>query len=702
VPRGGRSQRASLELRAVTGAPSGIADGPENCSTALRRPMSMGRAGGLTTAVVALLAVVASACSSDQRPDSRTADPAPTPDERPGLCQPFPDRLIDGFVAAYNGRDLEILQDMVDAEPVRDVAAAAYSGTATFANIAEWAKGGWKAKDRMSLAGYTAFHPTKRGFQMHLTRRSSVLKANGIDEVSMTLDAISAGCSIASLQMSGIVQAKREPCAFYQRFMAIRDIAENEPAGCSDGSSDHARVNHGMVWSGGRVLIWGGDRGGLFGFPDAIQSGVSYDPGSKRWQRIPEAMLPPFTVEVSAWTGGEMLVLGSALRGSRVLMAAYSSLQRTWRIIHFPFPEWNGFEGVWTGDQLVLWGGGPNSSSRFSRRGAVYDPTIGTWQRTAPAPIAGRDAHAMGWTGSEVIVWGGSNAETDLADGAAYNPSTDTWREIAPAPLTQRQWMPIVWTGAEIVVWGGSSFSINRADGAAYDPVNDSWRKLPRSPLRPRHYHSAVWSGSEVVVFGGYNYHRTFRDGAAYDPTSDTWRRIERAPIKARCCHAAVWAGDSMFVFGGHRQLGHMALGDGAIYRPEANRWERVVPRFNVPDCVVDLASDAYGTEITPHRGRPGDVVKISGTTMRGEDGRWASSDRLEAWWNTKSPGGPPLMDGPVVKLVQVDDMRRCRFQAQFNVPDVEPGTYLVTIVTWDSPPSEGYGLALPERFIVK
>jgi hypothetical protein len=101
----------------------------------------------------------------------------------------------------------------------------------------------------------------------------------------------------------------------------------------------------------------------------------------------------------------------------------------------------------------------------------------------------------------------------------------------------------------------------------------------------------------------------------------------------------------------------------------------------------VDPSSDAYGTEITPHRGRPGEIVTLFGTTVRGEDGRWTGSDRLEAWWNTIAPGGPPVKDGPVVKLVEVENMRRCYFKAEFKVPDVDPGTYRISILEWDVPP---------------
>ena len=113
------------------------------------------------------------------------------------------------------------------------------------------------------------------------------------------------------------------------------------------------------------------------------------------------------------------------------------------------------------------------------------------------------------------------------------------------------------------------------------------------------------------------------------------------------------------------------------------------------PDCGrTNIASDAYGTEIHPTYGPPGSEVMFSGTTVRGEDWKWAPSDRLEAWWDTDVPRGG-------IKIVEVDDMERCRFKTTFTVPDVEPGRYKISVFAWDADPSEGYGLFLPHHFTV-
>lgn len=121
------------------------------------------------------------------------------------------------------------------------------------------------------------------------------------------------------------------------------------------------------------------------------------------------------------------------------------------------------------------------------------------------------------------------------------------------------------------------------------------------------------------------------------------------------------------------------------------------------PDCgIINLVGDDYGTKINPSSGPSGTEVVLSGTTVRGEDGRWAASDRLEAWWNTQVPESEvPIHEGPTVQLVEIDNMERCRFEASFMVPDAEPGRYQISVFTWEEDPTEGYGLFLPHYFTV-
>ena len=49
-----------------------------------------------------------------------------------------------------------------------------------------------------------------------------------------------------------------------------------------------------------------------------------------------------------------------------------------------------------------------------------------TWTATAAPPEA-RDSHTAVWTGSEMIIWGGRSNNSVLDSGGRYDPATDTW-----------------------------------------------------------------------------------------------------------------------------------------------------------------------------------------------------------------------------------------------------------------------------------
>jgi hypothetical protein len=110
-----------------------------------------------------------------------------------------------------------------------------------------------------------------------------------------------------------------------------------------------------------------------------------------------------------------------------------------------------------------------------------------------------------------------------------------------------------------------------------------------------------------------------------------------------------------------------------------------------------------YGVHLSSTSGEVGDTIAVYGTTLRGENGRFAPSQRLEVWWNAQWPNGQatpePFQAGPVVLLALVNDMDHCRFRTAFNVPDVPPGVYEVRAFVSMRQES---GLFEPVRFTVK
>ncbi len=131
-----------------------------------------------------------------------------------------------------------------------------------------------------------------------------------------------------------------------------------------------------------------------------------------------------------------------------------------------------------------------------------------TWRALSNTgtPI-GRFWNSTVWTGNEMIVWGGYNNDINsiLGDGGRYNPASDTWTELpansAPSP---RQFASVVWTGTEMIVWGGYNNGATLNTGARYNPANNTWTPMSiTSAPTDRVNCAAIWTGSEMIVWGG-------------------------------------------------------------------------------------------------------------------------------------------------------------------------------------------------------
>ena len=220
----------------------------------------------------------------------------------------------------------------------------------------------------------------------------------------------------------------------------------------------------------------------------------------------------------------------------------------------------NGAAQVWTGSELLIWGGYTGFDELdVVANGHAFDATEMTWRPIDHAPIGPRAHMAFAWTGSELLIWGGWSgrygyefAEEFFDDGAAYDPVSDSWRMLPQAPIDARAPLS-VWTGRQMLVWGTALRVEERPrDGAAYDPATDSWRPIAEAPIELTDA-TAVWTGTEMIVFGaalhGGNHPETpTAIGAAYDPASDTWRQLPESDIDPNA-NTASWLGDRLIAW---------------------------------------------------------------------------------------------------------------------------------------------------------
>jgi N-acetylneuraminic acid mutarotase len=279
----------------------------------------------------------------------------------------------------------------------------------------------------------------------------------------------------------------------------------------------------------------------------------------------------------AVWTGSEMIVWG----GFRDFFTPFNNGGRynpstdnwtTTSTNNAPAGRY-GHTAVWTGSEMIVWGG--NSGARLVNTGGRYNPDTDNWAGTSAtnAPSA-RSNHTAVWTGSEMIVWGGSGNTNDLNTGGRYNPGTNSWTTTSTANSpTARNSHTAVWAGSEMIVWGGVGAFNYLNTGGKYNFATDSWTATSTSNAPTERYgHTAIWSGTAMIIWGGNNGGSPFKTGAKYFPGTNTWvaTSVTNAP-QARSYHTAVWTGHEMVVWGG--SVVGSDTDTGGKYNPNANSW---------------------------------------------------------------------------------------------------------------------------------
>ena len=223
--------------------------------------------------------------------------------------------------------------------------------------------------------------------------------------------------------------------------------------------------------------------------------------------------------------------------------------------------------GVWDGSEILF----PHESFN----GLALDPDQGSWRVLAAGPLSPRQGPNRVWTGRELVVWGGCDAalshcgnQERLRNGAVYEPSSDTWRDMAPStllPLHGETTVASVWTGTEVL------YIVTHPNGvsaASYDPALNQWITLPAPPFEPGYYGLGLaWSHASnlVLAWGGNG----VSNGAAYDLSAKTWLRLPDAPrnsavqknARNRIAHSIAAIGTTFYIDGGYLEAGGAAFG---------------------------------------------------------------------------------------------------------------------------------------------
>jgi N-acetylneuraminic acid mutarotase len=184
-----------------------------------------------------------------------------------------------------------------------------------------------------------------------------------------------------------------------------------------------ARINHSAVWTGSEMIVWSG----LVEFLE--NTGGRYNPTTNTWTATTTTDAPMRReYHTALWTGSEMIVWGGSSGVALNTGGRYNPTTNMWTdTTTTNAPSARAFHtAVWTGSEMWVWGGGPDPGYGAFNTGARYDPAGDAWVdiSTSDAPAA-REEHSAVWTGNQMVVWGGAYnvdmyTRNRLYDGGRY------------------------------------------------------------------------------------------------------------------------------------------------------------------------------------------------------------------------------------------------------------------------------------------
>ena len=192
------------------------------------------------------------------------------------------------------------------------------------------------------------------------------------------------------------------------------------------------------------MVVWGGTNQTIY-----LNTGGRYNPTDNSWTATSAANAPLGRIgHTAVWSGSEMMVWGGTdstfndcNTGGR-----YNPTDDSWtatNTTNAPSAR-DSHMAVWTGTEMIVWGGLFCCPAIDFNTGGRYNAGTDSWIPTSTenAPVR-RYYHKGVWTGGEMIVWGGYNSDTRtyLNSGGTYcaqSGATPTpTPRIAPTPRSR-------------------------------------------------------------------------------------------------------------------------------------------------------------------------------------------------------------------------------------------------------------------------
>jgi hypothetical protein len=218
--------------------------------------------------------------------------------------------------------------------------------------------------------------------------------------------------------------------------------------------------------------------------------------------------------ERAAYTtfNNKLFVFGGANASGTALgdAAIYDPATNTWTLVtaiaNAPSPRW-GATAVWTGTEILVYGGRATTSGAALMSGASYDPATGQWSPIATGSVG--HVHPVGGaSSSQAVFWGGWGATTATLVGTAerYTVAANSWQAASTTPSSPGALQDPAWafTGTDLYLWGGLSGGITRTNQAwSYSLTTNSWTSLTATGTTARSGAFGAWDTHSFFAWAG-------------------------------------------------------------------------------------------------------------------------------------------------------------------------------------------------------
>jgi N-acetylneuraminic acid mutarotase len=279
-----------------------------------------------------------------------------------------------------------------------------------------------------------------------------------------------------------------------------------------------ARTGHTLTWTGTEMIVWGGSTTRNLRSPTT--SGSRYNPSTDTWTAMTTTGAPSARSWHSAvWTGSRLLVWGgydwnTSCKNDGFL---YNPGTDAWTAISStsaPVAR-DTHAAEWTGTQLIIWGGEDFGGNPLAS-GGVWTQASDTWSTITAtgAPTARTGNGNSTWDDSRFLIFSGDDVSSAAVSGGhLYNPSTNTWTAMTSSGIpAARTYHQAVWTGRFFMFFGGANrpstsgtkSTIAYNETFLYNPTGDRWiRQTTTNAPAGRDSHACVWTGRQLLVWGG-------------------------------------------------------------------------------------------------------------------------------------------------------------------------------------------------------